>query len=272
MAASIINADERFSNLFDSYKLALRGNVNLRFAEFCREHEVNFNTFRHWLERKGISLLKARQEAARELFPGRFVGVEERSGKRPDDVYPAIWEDFKRALSADRSLTLARFCRDRKVKCTRMQKWMSRNCLTVLDLRVDLGIGAEAGNFSEGAKKRFRQVVGEYKSLLADRPNLSFEQHCRNCSTDHVLIRRWMRHAGISVTMLKESARRRAGMQGHSGQVGIRFRPNGSSASGKLRSVMIQLPDGTLLSMEECTVVELCSFVVAYNDAAAMQK
>lgn len=272
MAAIVYNADERFSNILEEFKRALRKDLNYHVGNFCRERDVNFNSFRHWLEHKGISIRWLRHEIARELHPERCDEFDVPHGKKTDELYQPIWDEFKQVLAEDRSASLSKFCRSKGIKYSRMLKWMSRNNLTVLDLRLDLGLGTEVTDFTAEAKKRFRVVIEEYKKLLIDYPNLSFEQHCRNNATDYNLIRRWMRHNGISVTMLKESARMRAGMARHARHVNIKFRPNGNSVSNKLHNVMIHLPNGTLLSMEECTVLELCSFVLAYNDTSSPEK
>lgn len=262
----------RYQSLLDAYKQAIGQDFNLRFTEFCRNNGENCTAFTHWLNRRGMTITGIRHEVRKRLgIPGPKLAPQY-EGLKPEAIYSAAWKDFKTALLEDHSLSLTAFCKSRGIFVTRMEKWMHRQNLTVIDAKMD----AELNNrdlvlMNETLRKRFRSVLEKYKEILAYNPHLSIRDHCANTHTDHHQFQRWLRHNGITVGMIRKAVKSRAYFENSSKRVQIQFTPNGGGVTEKLRSVTVRLPDGSCVMLDECSVVELCSFVVAYNRSCDRQ-
>lgn len=165
-------------------------------------------------------------------------------------------------------MRLSNFCKSRGVIAQRMEKWMRRNNLSVIDAKMDVDQNdSDLALMNETLRKRFRQVLEKYKEIMAYNPYYTLKDHCAHTHTDLRQFRRWLSHNGISVRMIKNAARSRAFFAASNARVQVQFTPNGGGMTEKLRSVTVRLPDGSCVMMDECTVVELCTFVVAYNQS-----
>ena len=263
----------RYQSLLEAYKQELKKNLNLRFTEFCRNNGVNNTSFRHWMERRGITVSSVCREVRRSLGVHELKVAPKYEGLKPNDLYSAVWNDFKTALLEDCSLRLSVFCRSCGVKVTRMEKWLRRQNLSVIDAKME----AEQNNrdlilMNETLRKRFRHVLNKYRDLLLYSPGLSIREHCANMHTDLRQFQRWMRLNGITVDMIRKAAKTQAYFAADNRRVQIQFTPNGRSFTDRLHSVAIRLPDGLCVMMDDCNVVDLCAFVVAYSESSSRQK
>ena len=258
----------RYPKLLDAYRRALETAPDLKFTEFCRDNDVTSVAFTHWLNRRGMTVGGIRSEVRRSLGLDCPQVAPKYEGMKPSELYMAIWTDFKSALQLDRSLSLTHFCKSCGVSARRMEKWMRRHNVSVMDAKMEAA-GDDCGLvlMNETLRKRFRQVLDKYKELLACDLSFSLKDHCANMHTDYHQFIRWMRNNGITTGMVKKAVKSRLALGKPNRQVQLQFTPNGSSATGKLRSVTVRLPDGSCVMMDECTVVELCAFVVAFNQS-----
>ena len=76
---------------------------------------------------------------------------------------------------------------------------------------------------------------------------------------------RWMRFMKVSVRQLQKAASLNAKIPRQSSMVMVQFRPNGGTRSDMFRGVTISCPDGKSIHVEECSVIELCTFLYTYD-------
>lgn len=259
-----------YPSLLDSYKAAMEKDLELRFTEFCRNNGVSNTAFIHWLNRRGMTVTGIRHEVRERLGVIGPKVAPQYEGLPPRKLYEAIWADYKAAIVEDRSLRLSNFCKSRGVITQRMEKWMRRNNLSVIDAKMDVDSNdSDLILMNETLRKRFRLVLEKYKEALQQNHYLSLKDHCANTHTDLHQFRRWLSYNGISVRMIRTAARSRAYFAANKQRVQIQFTPNGLGLSEKLRNVTIRLTDGSCIIMDKCTVVDLCAFVVSYNQSCA---
>ena len=271
-----IDLNERYKSCLDAYKLALEKDINLKFTEFCRNNGVSNNAIRHWMDRRGLTVLSICKEVRKRLGIQINEPIEKYRGLNTHDLYTSIWKDFNEAIREDPSLTLTAFSKHCNVRIAPLERWLRRQNLSVFDAKLELAQerqnGADLVFMNETMRKRFRRILDQYMDILSYNPYLTVKEHCERTHTDLYQFQRWMRFNGISARMLKKSARMRARFAQADKQVQIQFIPNGHGPTDKLREVTVKLPDGSCFILDKCSVIDLCSFVVTYNQSVKPKK
>lgn len=77
----------------------------------------------------------------------------------------------------------------------------------------------------------------------------------------------WMRNMRINTKALKKTANLKEKIPSRpgSGMVMVQFRPNGGTRSDMFKGVTISCSDGKIIYVEECSVIELCTFLYTYD-------
>jgi hypothetical protein len=84
-------------------------------------------------------------------------------------------------------------------------------------------------------------------------------------ATDYYDMLRWMKFMKISIRQLRRAASLNAKFPQNSSMVMVQFRPNGGTRSDMFKGVTITCPDGKIIRVEECSVIELCTFLYTYD-------
>lgn len=273
-----IDPKVRYQSWLDAYRLALEKDINLKFTEFCRNNGINNHAIRNWMDRHGLTVVSICKEVRERLgIPfDEPTPIAKYQGLKTHDLYSAIWKDFIEAIREDPTLTLTAFSKHCNVRFVPLQKWMRRHNLTVLDAEIELAQnrqnGADLVFMNETMRKRFRRILDQYMDILTYNPYLTVKEHCERTHTDLHQFQRWMRFNGISARLLKKSARTKARFVQADKQVQIQFIPNGHGPTDNLREVTVKLPDGSCFMLDKCSVIDLCSLVVTYNQSAKSKR
>lgn len=253
--------------LLDLFKKELEANPNLSMARFCKEHNARPKSMLGWLQRKNIGI----QDIKNEVLRRQGILSEDEYMPTSGELYQRLLEEFKELLAEKPSTTLSGFCRERGISPTHMSKWLHRKNLTVYEIKVDCKIASGINpngptQFSSGEVQRFQKCLRQYKEILCQNPRFPFTAHCHNNHVSECRMRIWMKRLGLTVKQLQKSAVLNSEVPNHPKSVFVQFRPNGGTNGDRLSGVVIKMADGTCVTVEECTVISLCSFITMYNN------
>lgn len=234
-----------YASMWELFKQEARETRNLPLIDFCRSHNINYKHMRKWMENHNHTVA--------DVY-GRV--------RHPDEIYWELWHTYEAALKADHSLTLRDFCKAHNTTVGRFGKWITRNNFSITDLRAK--VGADDDKTRDFAKS-FQKSLESYRKILETNPYFKLIDHCRNEHLNYQMMCKWMNNMGLTPKMLKESAILHNKLPNNRSMCYVQFRPNGGSYNDRLKGVVIKLYDGTCVSVEECTVVSLCSFINTYN-------
>lgn len=258
-----------FPLLIEEFKVRLEADPNYTLTEFSREKGLEGRRMQRWCSNHQISITDLRTQSLIQH------GLLDEPRTKADVRYRFLLEEYKKELAQRRTLTMGVFCREQGESPTRVSKWLSRQGLSVSDVRkavlnqdvtpsvsesIILGLGSSA-------IARFRKTLKGYKENLSKRLDKSMKDYCGEQNVDFVLFSKWLKAVGVSERSLRHEARiNRKQPGGELGSVFVQFKPNGGSIGDQLKGVKIFFPDGSRLEVEGCTVISLCNFLQTYDN------
>ena len=253
--------------LLELFKKELEANPQLSMARFCKEHNARSKSMLNWIQRQNISI----QDIKNEVLRKQGILSESECMPTSGELYQNLLEDFKKRLMENPQITLSGFCKERGISTTRVTKWLRRQNLTVYDIKVDCKIASgikptEPIEFSKGEVQRFQKCLRQYKEILFQNSHFPFSVHCHNNLVSEYRMRCWMKRMGLTVKQLQKYAALNSTVPNHPKSVFIQFKPNGGTNGDRLSGVVIKMADGTCVTVDECTVISLCSFITMYNN------
>lgn len=262
---------QRYEIHYGELETALRKNVDLTVAGFCREHDIDCRSFTAWILRyKGKTPMQVRNGIRKTM------GIKELTVHGGAE-YERYLESYKKMLAIDISYSLRQFCEDMGLSAHGFDHWLHRKGLGVEKIRqevcVDLGIDPDTVQTDDVSLRKsrqpnpavFKRALSGYKKMLVKQPKLSLQTYCRAKGYAYRQLSAWMKDVGISTTDIKEFVEAQKKLPKDNRHVFIKFKPNGGASGDLLHGVRISLPDGTQIDVEDCTVVSLCSFVNIYT-------
>lgn len=250
-----------YQTLLEKYRHALEDNVQLTASEFCRQEGIDIARVTHWAQRHNMGLSQIKRDV---LFSKGLIDSPH-VHKPPREVYAEAWADFKKSLEEFPELTLSSYCTLHNISQVGIEKWMARRNYSVAELKNGL-VCIENRFFNKEAKKRLGGMLKQFKAALARDPDYSLRTFCQQRHIEYQMMYRYMNSLGITYTQLKQAAILEDKCPRKRRNVFVQFKPNGGTSGDKLTGVKIQMPDGSTIMVEECTVISLCSFINQYNN------
>lgn len=257
-----------YPSYLEELKKVLLENTDATLASFCRERSINYGKFNRWLTFTAGGFKKLRNEA--RVAQGIPMDLNER--------YLRYLDMFKSELRDKINLRFVVFCDKHRINIRSMHAWLIRNKLNVNTIRAQIckekGIAPPKKGRrpyipdpldGDKARAMYGKTLDSYRKVLETRFNYSLRRHCDMAGTDYYGITRWMRFMGITVRQLQKAARLNAKYPDNPQMVMVQFRPNGGTRSDMFKGVSITWPDGKSLHVEECSVIELCTFLYTYD-------
>lgn len=261
----------RYETRLQELKEALDENIDLPFAAFCREKELDARSFTSWLS---VHKRLTPRDIKNEVRKSKGMGLIKSRGQPEYDKH---LQAYKHMLQIDLDYTLTQYCADVGRSAHAFHHWVMRQGLTVDKLKEEacsqVGItpvSKDARPHLKKARKQteptvFRKAIAGYKKMLETDHELTLQKFCSIKGYAYKPLLHWMYELGVKPADIKAFVIERTKLPKDNRRVFIQFKPNGASSSDVLNGVRISLPDGTRVDVESCTVVGLCSFVNVYS-------
>ncbi|GHV17575.1 hypothetical protein FACS1894169_12990 [Bacteroidia bacterium] len=229
-----------YPSLLEELKKELTQEPNKSLTAFCKEHSINYENFNLWLRTTGRSFIKLRSE----------IRVSAGMEKNSNELYLKCLDLLQIELNGNVHLRFVDFCERNKVSYRGMSNWLAGNNLDFTTIRARIceakGVEIPKGccrpyvpisTDRDKAKARFGKTLDTYREELASNLRYSLKVHCGKMGTDYYNMLRWMKFMKVSVRQLQRAARLNAKT----------------------------CPDGKAIHVEECSVIELCTFLYTYD-------
>lgn len=257
-----------YPSYLEELKKALFEDTNKTLTSFCQEHSIEYNKFNGWLSGVAGGFTRLRQEA--RAAHGIPIDLNER--------YLKYLDLFKSELRENVNLRFVDFCEKHGVSSHSMHAWLNRNNqdITLIRAQICKEKGVEVPRKGrqpyipipldgDEARARYGKTLDSYRDALVTNPNYSLRLHCKMMRTNYYDMSRWMKFMKITVRQLQKAARLNTKYPHTPPMVMVQFRPNGGSRSDMFKGVTITWPDGKSIHVEECSVIELCTFLYTYD-------
>ena len=262
---------QRYEQHYQALIAALKENIDLPLAAFCRDNDIDCRSFTSWLSRyRKLTPLEVRNNVRKKLGmrPAKSRGQLE---------YDRHLKAYRDLLAVDLDYTLTQYCADVGIPAHAFHHWVMRKGLNVDKIKQEvceeLNISPTEGNTPEERRsqrkatepKVFRKALAGFKKALEHDIELTLQKFCRAKGYAYRPLLHWMREIGINPSDIKAFVKDRNKLPKDNRRVFIQFKPNGGHSDDLLNGVRISLPDGSQIDVESCTVVGLCSFVNIYS-------
>lgn len=260
---------QRFEIHLKEYRSALKENIDLTLASFCRAKDIEVRAFTSWL-----SIYK-------KTTPWEFRNsIRKSMGMNPLKArgqleYDKHLDAYKKILATDLDYSLTQYCSDVGMAHHGFSHWLNRRGLNVEKIKqevcAELALPPSDDHNSTSSKPKptepvvFRRALKGFKKMLEKDKSLTLQQYCRAKGYAYRPLMAWMREIGVKPSDIKALVSDKDKLPKDNRRVFIQFKPNGGASTDVLNGVRICLPNGTLIDVESCTVVGLCSFVNIYS-------
>lgn len=257
-----------YPTLLEVLKKELAQDPKKSLVSFCEKHSINYDHFNRWLRTTGRSFTRLCNEVRLK------TGLPQNS----NELYLNSLGLLKTELDNDINLRFVDFCERHNISYRGMANWLAINNMDFFSIRAQIcaakGIEVPKGSRQpyiphpsngDKAQARFGKTLDTYRKELDSNPRYSLKVHCARMGTSYYDMLRWMRFMKVSVRQLQKAASLNAKIPRQSSMVMVQFRPNGGTRSDMFRGVTISCPDGKSIHVEECSVIELCTFLYTYD-------
>lgn len=257
-----------YPSLLEELKKELVQDPGQSLTAFCEEHSIHYDSFNKWLRATGRGFVKLRRE----------IRISSGMPGDSNELYLKCLDLLKAELNENVHLRFTDFCQRHKVNYRSMSSWLASNCLDFAIIRAQICMAkgleiprncrrlyAPVSIDGDKARARFGKTLDTYREVLATNPRYSLKVHCGIMRTDYYDMSRWMKFMKISVRQLQIAARLNTKCPPNPSMVMIQFRANGGTRSDMFKGVTIICPDGKTIHVEECSVIELCTFLYTYD-------
>ncbi len=254
--------------LLESLKAELVQDPAITLVSFCEKQKLDYDHFNRWLRSIGSGFTKLCKEARRK------AGLPQDS----KEFYLNSLELLKTELNKDVNLHFVDFCAKHNISYRGMVNWLTINNMDFSSIRAQV-CAAKGVDVPKGGRRpyspvspdvnesqtKFGKTMDTYRKELDSNPRYSLRAHCAKMGTNYYDMTRWMRFMKISVRQLQKAAKLNAKIPRLSSMVMVQFRPNGGTRSDMFKGVTISYPDGKSIHVNECSVIELCTFLYTYD-------
>lgn len=254
----------------EALKKELAKNPGTTLTAFCKKHAIDYGFFDRWLRTIGESFYKLRGEACTSPY----------TPNSQNTLYLNKLVLLKAELNENVHLRFSDFCKRHRVSHRGMACWLTSYNLDFADILAQICVakGVEIPKSrsesytplpvaGEKETARFEKTLDEYRKELAVNSRYSLKVHCAKMGTGYYNMLHWMRNMRINTKALKKTANLKEKIPSRpgSGMVMVQFRPNGGTRSDMFKGVTISCSDGKIIYVEECSVIELCTFLYTYD-------
>ena len=257
-----------YPTLLEVLKKELAQDPKKSLVSFCEKHSINYDHFNRWLRTTGRSFTRLSNEVRLK------TGLPQNS----NELYLNSLGLLKTELDNDINLRFVDFCERHNISYRGMANWLAINNMDFFSIRAQIcaakGIEVPKGSRQpyiphpsngDKAQARFGKTLDTYRKELDSNPRYSLKVHCARMGTSYYDMLRWMRFMKVSVRQLQKAASLNAKIPRQSSMGMVQFRPNCGTRADMFRGVTISCPDGKSIHVEECSVIELCTFLYTYD-------